>query len=184
MWEKEEMDKMSNVTKEILDWVKTIVVSLVIALVITTFIRPTLVKGSSMYPTLEENDYLIINKMAYKSDIPERGDIVVFKSELMQENGKKKDLVKRIVAVEGDTIKVTEGEVYVNGEMLDEEYINGDYTDGYVDIEVPKGYVFAMGDNRPNSLDSRDSRVGIVPVDHIVGKVGIRLFPFDKITKF
>lgn len=175
---------MSDLKKEVIDWIKTIAISLIIAFVITSFVRPTLVKGFSMFPTLEENDYLIINRIAYNGEYPSRGDIVVFKSDLLQENGKKKDLVKRIIAVPGDRIIVAQGQVYLNGTLLEEGYINGDYTDGSVDIEVPEGYVFAMGDNRPNSMDSRDSRIGVVPVDHIIGKVVVRLFPFDKINTF
>ncbi|SHH28298.1 signal peptidase I [Tepidibacter thalassicus] len=167
--------------KEIIEWVKTIAISLVIAFVITQFIRPTLVKGYSMYPTLEENDYLIINKIPYTIHEPARGDIVVFKSHLTQENGKEKDLVKRVIAVPGDKIKIINGKVYVNGKELKETYINGNYTDGYIDTTVPEGYIFAMGDNRPNSLDSRDPRVGMVSEDDIIGRAFLRLYPFNKI---
>ncbi len=172
---------MSKFTKEIIEWVKTIAISLVIALIITTFIRPTLVKGYSMYPTLEENDYLIINRIPYTTHTPAKGDIVVFKSHLTQENGKEKDLVKRIIGVPGDKIKIVDGKVYVNDVEQKEAYINGEYTDGYVDTIIPDGFVFAMGDNRPNSLDSRDSRVGLVKIDDIIGRAFVRLYPFSKI---
>ncbi|SKC75948.1 signal peptidase I [Maledivibacter halophilus] len=170
-------------TKEIFEWIKTIVVSVVIALVITTFIRPTLVKGHSMYPTLEPNNYLIINKIPYMIHEPERGDIVVFKSHLTTPDGKEKDLIKRVIAVEGDKIEVKNGKIYVNGEKVEEGYINGDYTSGDIEIEVDKDEVFVMGDNREASLDSRDPRVGTVDVDTIRGKVLVRLFPFNKIGK-
>ncbi|SHJ90815.1 signal peptidase I [Tepidibacter formicigenes] len=173
---------MSNkLKKEIIEWVKTIAISLVIAFVITQFIRPTLVKGYSMYPTLEENDYLIINRIPYTTHEPSRGDIVVFKSHLTQENGKEKDLVKRVIAVPGDKIKIISGKVYVNDKEIKEPYINGDYTDGYIDTIVPEGFVFAMGDNRPNSLDSRDPRVGMVSEDNIIGRAFIRLYPLNKV---
>lgn len=170
-------------TKEILEWIKTIVVSVVIALVITTFIRPTLVKGHSMYPTLEPNNYLIINKIPYMIHEPERGDIVVFKSHLKTFDGKEKDLIKRVIAVEGDTLEIKDGDIYVNGEKIHENYINGDYTSGDIKIEVGKGEVFVMGDNRGNSLDSRDPRVGPVDINTIRGKVLVRLFPFNEIGK-
>ncbi|TCO73823.1 signal peptidase I [Marinisporobacter balticus] len=169
--------------KEIVEWIKTIVISVVIALVITTFIRPTLVKGYSMYPTLNEYDYLIINKIPYMMHEPERGDIVVFKSHLKTEDGKEKDLIKRVIGIPEDHIKITGGEVFVNGEKLDERYINGDYTSGEIDIEVPENKIFAMGDNRENSLDSRDERVGPVGIDTVRGKVLVRLYPFNKIGK-
>lgn len=167
--------------REIFEWIKTIVVAVVIALVITTFIRPTLVKGQSMYPTLEPNNYLIINKIPYMMHKPERGDIVVFKSHLTTDDGKEKDLIKRVVAVEGDNVVIKEGVIYINGEKQEEDYINGNFTSGDIDINIPEGKVFVMGDNRQNSLDSRDPRVGNVDIETIIGKVLVRLFPFNEI---
>ncbi|WIF94986.1 signal peptidase I [Caminicella sporogenes] len=169
--------------KEIFEWIKTIAISIVIAFIITMFVRPTLVKGHSMYPTLEPNNYLIINKIPYMIHKPERGDIVVFKSSLETDNGKKKDLIKRVIALEGDKLVIKDGKVYVNGKELKEDYINGNYTSGDIDITIPKGKVFVMGDNRGNSLDSRDERVGLVDIDTIRGKVLVRLFPFSEIGK-
>lgn len=169
--------------REIFEWVKTIVVSVVIALVITTFIRPTLVKGQSMYPTLEPNNYLIINKIPYMMHKPERGDIVVFKSHLKTDEGKEKDLIKRVIAVEGDNVVIKDGIIYINGQKLEEDYINGDFTSGDVEVSVPEGKVFVMGDNRQNSLDSRDPKVGNVDIKTIIGKVLVRLFPFNEIGK-
>ncbi|MFZ5965629.1 MAG: signal peptidase I [Bacillota bacterium] len=169
--------------KEIWEWIKTIAISVVIAMIITTFIRPTLVKGYSMYPTLDEYDYLIINKIPYMMHEPERFDIVVFKSHIKTIEGKDKDLIKRVIGVAGDRVVVKDGQVYVNDELIDEDYINGDYTGGDIDITVPEDMVFVMGDNRQNSLDSRDERVGPVEVDTIRGKVLVRLFPFTKIGK-
>ncbi|SHJ84796.1 signal peptidase I [Paramaledivibacter caminithermalis] len=169
--------------KEIFEWIKTIIISIVIALVITTFIRPTLVKGQSMYPTLEPNNYLIINKIPYIIHEPERGDIIVFKSSLKTLDGKEKDLIKRVIAIEGDRIAVKDGKLYINGEEIKEDYINGDFTTGDIELQVPEDQVFVMGDNRGNSLDSRDPRVGTVDIHTIRGKVLVRLFPFNKIGK-
>jgi signal peptidase I len=171
------------VVKEIFEWIKTIIISIVIALVITTFIRPTLVKGQSMYPTLEPNNYLIINKIPYIIHEPERGDIIVFKSSLKTLDGKEKDLIKRVIAIEGDRIAVKDGKLYINGEEIKEDYINGDFTTGDIELQVPEDQVFVMGDNRGNSLDSRDPRVGTVDIHTIRGKVLVRLFPFNKIGK-
>lgn len=173
-----------SIKKEIFEWGKTIIIAIIMALIITTFVRPTLVRGISMYPTLEENDYLLIYRQAYRNEVAEHGDVIVFKSHLLQPNGKEKDLVKRVIGTEGDLIQVVDGKVYVNSEEINEDYINGDYTDGYVDAVVPEGHIFAMGDNRPNSLDSRDSSVGFIPMDDVIGKVFIRLFPFNKIKTF
>lgn len=169
-------------TKEIFEWVKTIVASVLIALFITMFIRPTLVKGYSMYPTLEPNNYLIINKVPYKIHEPERGDIVVFKSTLETADGKRKDLIKRVVAIPGDKIKISNNEVYVNNKKVEEPYINGGYTNGELPEQtIDTGMVFVMGDNRSKSKDSRDSDIGQVDINTIRGKVLVRLFPFTKI---
>ena len=167
--------------KEILEWIKTIVISVVIAMVITAFVRPTLVKGYSMYPTLSPYNYLIINKIPYMMHEPEKGDIVVFKSHLKTEDGKEKDLIKRVIAIAGDEIEVKDGAVSINGKTLNEPYINGNYTSRQKSAGGPEGTIFAMGDNRENSLDSRDERVGFVPTEVVRGKVLVRLYPFSQI---
>ena len=170
-----------KIKKEAIEWMKIIITALVFAFIITQFVRPTLVRGESMYPTLEENDYLIINRMSYKIGEPKRGDIIVFSTELLQEDGNTKDLVKRIIAVEGDHIKIEDSKVYVNDKIVDESYIHKNYTEGNVDMVIPKGKLFAMGDNREKSLDSRYEDVGLVNEKDIMGKVMIRLFPFNNI---
>lgn len=170
------------VKNTIIEWIKTIVISVIIALVIITFIRPTLVLEYSMYPTIQQYDYLIINKIAYKVGESQHGDIIVFKSNILLENGKNKRLIKRIIGVPGDTIEIKDGIVYRNGEALDEPYINGDYTSGNIEpTAIPEGKLFVMGDNRPNSMDSRSSQIGLISMDSVVGNVLIRLFPFNKI---
>lgn len=169
--------------KNILEWVRMIVISVVIAFLITQLIKPTIIKEHSMLPTLNENNYIILSKMAYFFDNePKFQDIVVFKSEFQTNNGKDKFLVKRVIGVEGDIIDIYDGNVYRNGELLLENYINGDFTPGDVfDQEVAENKLFVMGDNRPNSLDSRDESVGQVDVEEVVGKAVLRLYPFDEI---
>ena len=170
-----------SVRKEIIDWVKTIVISLVLAFLIVQVVKPTIVSGQSMYPTLNDKDYLILNRMAYKLGDINRGDIIVFKSDLKQENGKEKDLIKRVIAIPGDHLVIKDSKVYINGEVQNEPYIHNEYTSGDIDIVIPENDVFVMGDNRENSRDSRSSDVGLVNESDIIGEVMIRLFPFNKI---
>lgn len=168
----------------IIEWVKTIIISIAVAFLITQFIKPTIVKEHSMVPTLNEYDYIILNKVAYIGDkSPEFGDIIVFKSELLTEDGKKKYLIKRVIGVGGDTITVADGDVYRNGVILEEPYINGDYTAGDIrELAVEEGKLFVMGDNRPNSMDSRDMvEVGQIDESRVLGKTFLRLYPFNQI---
>lgn len=177
----------TTIKKEIVDWIKTIALAITLALLITSFIEPTLVQQTSMYPTLDNNDYLLLHKRAYSNNkVPHYGDIIVFRSDLELPNGKKKNLVKRVIGIGGDHIQIREGIVFRNNEMLTENYINGKVTDGLVDEIVPNGQIFVMGDNRPNgnSIDSRDPSIGTIAEDRIVGRVFIRLFPFNKIQTF
>ncbi len=170
-----------KVKKEIFEWIKVFALAIVFAFLITQFIKPTLVRGDSMYSTLEEGDYLIINRMAYKFGDPQRGDIIVFESDLQQDDGTSKDLVKRVIGVGGDTVKIENSKVYVNGTELDEPYIDDQITEGNVDTVVPEGTVFVLGDNRDISLDSRYEQVGFINESDILGKVFVRLYPFNKI---
>ena len=163
-------------------WIKDILIATLIAILIMTFIKPTIVKESSMQPTLYANNYIFLAKQAYLFSEPKRGDIVVFHTALTTSDGHEKLLIKRVVGLPGDVITIAEGCVYINDELIKEPYINGETTTGYIDnLSVPEGDVFVMGDNRGVSIDSRDSRVGCVPIDLIIGKAFLRLYPFDMI---
>lgn len=175
------MEAIYIMKHEIMEWLKALVSSIVIVGIILFFVRPTLVKGDSMFPTIKEHNYLIIEKMSYRFGEPEAGDIIVFKSELKENSFKNKDLIKRVIGVPGDHIQIMDGIVVVNGEAIKEEYINEPYTFGSIDIEIPEEKVFVMGDNRQVSRDSRDSAVGLVSFDKIRGKIWVRLYPFNKI---
>ncbi len=167
------------------EWIRDIIAAVVIAAVVLTFIKPTIVKERSMEPTLYNNDYLFISKQSYKLfGEPKRGDIIVFHTELETNDGHEKMLIKRIIGLPGDTVEFMNGQVYVNGELLTEDYIKEPYTDPHdagTYFEVPEGCVFAMGDNRGVSMDSRYRDVGYVAIDDILGKAVIRLFPFNQI---
>lgn len=172
------------------EFIKDLIIAIIIVAAITFVIKPTIVKESSMEPTLFENNYLIINKLSYfHKPHPGYGDIIVFKSDLDKTDGTgKKLLIKRVIGVEGDTMTITDGQVYRNGELLEEAYVNGQETfadEGMdiVDMEIGEDQVFVMGDNRQVSLDSRSPEVGTISEESVVGKAVVRLFPFDEITR-
>ncbi len=164
------------------EWIKDILIAVVIAVVVIQFIKPTVVKQSSMEPNFYENDYLFVSKQSYKLfGDPQRGDVVVVHSSLVQDNGDEKMLIKRIVGMPGEIIDIHDGQVYINGEALAEDYTKEGYTGGELEnYVVPQGEYFCMGDNRRVSIDSRDSSVGCIPRDEIVGKVVLRLYPFSE----
>lgn len=191
-------EKKKGLVGELMEIINIFVMAIVLALVIVQFIRPTRVDGLSMYPTLDNNDYLIINRVTRYTGV-ERGDIVVFDSSMeinslnkeksifkkivdfaLQDDSNTKDLVKRVIAVGGDHLQVSNNEVRVNGKLLKEDYVSqGNRTEGNIDTVIPKGHVFCMGDNRMRSLDSRYSEVGYVPVNKIIGTVLVRLLPIS-----
>jgi signal peptidase I len=170
------------------DLIKDIIIAIIIVLAITAVIKPTIVKEDSMLDTLQSNNYLFVNKLAYKfKDHPERGDIIVFRSDLINEqDGSKKLLIKRVIGVEGDVISFEDDYVYRNGKLLDEDYLYEEepafrnYPNGS-EFVVGEDEIFAMGDHRSVSWDSRSEDVGMVPEDKVVGKAFIRLFPFNEI---
>lgn len=165
--------------------VRDILLALLLALAISLLIRPTIVKEISMVPTLEENNYLMIAKQAYRFGDVARDDIIVFHSSLMDDEGKEKLLIKRIIGIPGDVLTISNGKVYRNGNRIQEPYIMGGI-DGETNGElynyvVPENFVFVMGDNREVSLDSRSEEVGPVRISDIIGKAFFRLYPFDQI---
>lgn len=165
------------------EFIKDIIIALVIVVAITLVIKPTIVKESSMEPTLYENNYLFVNKLAYMTkDHPEYGDIIIFKSNIDKEDGNgKKILIKRVIGVENDIMTISDGSVYRNGVRVDEPYTLEGFTTGELtDYVVPQDEVFVMGDNRSVSLDSRSQEVGTVSEDDIVGKAFVRLYPFSE----
>lgn len=162
------------------DLVETCITAAVIAVLILFFIAKVgTVVGTSMLSTMEPGDRYVLTSLFYT---PKQGDIVVFSPNEDDANGEKL-WVKRIIATEGQTVEIKSGEVYVDGEKLDEYYLDEDiYTEPKLYGEktvVPDGCVFVMGDNRPVSKDSR--YIGPVSVESIVGKVFFRFWPLNKI---
>ncbi len=158
--------------------VRDIAIALAIVIVVTMFIKPTIVKETSMQPTLYENNYLLVNKQAYRFGDEERGDIIVFHSDLED----KELLIKRIIGLPGDVITIDQGKVFLNGTELQEDYTLEGVTPGQLmDFTVPEGQLFVMGDNRRVSIDSRSEEVGCVDEDDVMGKAFVRLYPFNEI---
>ena len=166
-----------------------LIIALAIAAVILFFVRPTIVKQSSMENTLKENDYVIMYKQAYRSTLPERGDIIIFQSSLEDLNtGQGKLLIKRVIGLPGDAISIRDNQLYINGLHYAEDYLKDGYTPAETNppeggtFIVPDYQYFVMGDNRAGSIDSRSNDVGCVSLDQIRGKAVLRLFPFNKIS--
>ena len=167
---------------ELWEWIKSIGTALVIVLIIHFFIfNLSTVKGQSMQPTLLDGEWLFINKIGYIIGGPDRGDIVILKDP-NNRLGFREFLVKRIVGLAGDTIEVSNGKLYINGQEYDEPYTDVEIQDGnYGPLVVPSGNFFVMGDNR-HHYESTDSRkFGPVPESLIKGKAQFIMWPLDKI---
>ncbi len=170
--------------RTILEWLGVIGGGIAIALLVEAFlIQAFWIPSPSMEPTLDVGDRVLVNKLSYKFHDVHRGDVVVFErppSASTGEDGEIKDLIKRVIAVGGDTIEGREGEVYVNGEHIDENYLEpGTPTDNLPLKTIPDGHVFVMGDNRTNSEDSRI--FGTIDEGDIVGRAFIRVLPITDI---
>ena len=211
--------KLSERTKDIIEWIICILVALVLALLIRYFIgTPTVVKMSSMKPTLIENQRLILNRWTRTThQVPERGDIITLEAPsdklvdiddtdnvisrydnepsnwfskftyYFLEIGKE-SYIKRVIALPGEHLEIKDGKVYINGEELDEPYLQdnvittaGDVNNPFYDLVVPENCIFVMGDNRAGSTDSR--AFGCIPLDKVEGTVWIRFWPFNLFGK-
>lgn len=206
-----------NIAKEVFEWIICIIIALILAFLIRYFIgTPTIVKHSSMYPTLKENQRLLLNRThRITNKTPEVGDIITFEAPSQsfdanncdQLNPKavyknvemsnieklgynvlevtKTSYIKRVIALEGTHVQIEDGKVYINGELFEEDYLDESVitdSDVFSDFIVPEGYVFAMGDNRENSVDCRE--LGCIPLDKIEGTVLCRWWPFTEFKTF
>ena len=207
---------MNDKVKNILEWVYCIVIAFVLALLFRYFIAtPTIVKQRSMFPTLKENQRLLLNRTFRITGAElERGDIVTFeapssgykKYEADQSNPvakyknepegifnrfvyysleiTKRSYIKRVIALPGEHVKIENNTIYINGEILEEDYLRDDVvteSDVFHDFIVPEGYFFAIGDNRTSSTDCRN--LGCIPFEKLEGIVSFRFWPFDVFGK-
>jgi signal peptidase I len=167
--------------EELLTWFKTLASAAVYATLIVTFVcQVARVEGQSMSPTLEDQDRLIVNKLIYRLSSPKRGDIVM----LYYPANPDKSFVKRVIAEEGQEVRILDGKVYVDGEHVDDVYVPPQYRshDDYGPVKLKDGYYFVMGDHRNNSSDSR--HWGDVPKKYIIGKVQLRWWPLSSARLF
>ena len=169
-------DRWARAGLEIVSALQTLVSAAVYATLIVTFgFQVARVDGQSMAPTLEDHDRLIVNKLVYEVGEPRPGDIVMLYYPLNPE----KMFVKRVIAKEGDTVRIVDGRVYVNDQPLHDDYVAAEFRshDDWGPQVVQQGYYFVMGDHRNNSSDSR--HWGFVPKKYIVGKVKVRWWPIQ-----
>jgi signal peptidase I len=178
-----------------------IIIAFALALLIKTFlIQAFFIPSESMVPTLRVGDRVLVNKLVYDFGEPQRGDVIVFENPSLQDpdgnvfeavwnwlveglgfsTDPTKDFIKRVVGVPGDTVEMKKGKVFVNGELIAEPYISNRGAQDYAPTQVEPDHVFVMGDNRPNSQDSR-SALGQIPLDKIVGKAFVLLWPPSRI---
>jgi signal peptidase I len=158
-------------------WVRDLVVSVVVSTFIIIFLyQPVRVEGTSMLPMLEDQDRLFINKLAYRLGEVHRGDVVVF----LYPHDHEKSYIKRVIALPGDDLRIDHGQVYVNGNAIDEKYVPLRFTDdrSQPEMVVPEHEYFVMGDHRSISSDSRD--FGPVERNLIYGKAAFVYWPMDQ----
>ncbi len=161
-------------TRNLVEWVVVIVCALVVAVVVKAFlVQAFYIPSPSMTPTLQPDDRVLVNKLSYRMHGVERGDLVVFES---PQPAPEKDLIKRVIGLPGDTVEGRDGHVLVDGKTLEESYLaDGVVTGAFGPVVIPPNHYWVMGDNRPNSSDSRV--FGAIPKSLIVGKAFVKVWP-------
>ena len=171
--------------KEIINWVVYFICLLAVVFVINTFVvQRTMVSGDSMYPYLHNKDQLMMDKLSYRFHDPERFDIVVFP---VVRDGKEEYYIKRVIGLPGETIQIIGDTIYINGKVLKEHYGLEPMVSGGIaekPIKLGKDEFFVLGDNRNDSIDSRDGEsVGVVKRKNIDGHAILRIYPFSRFGK-
>ncbi len=194
-------EKPKLTRKIIRELIETVLLVLLVFMTIRVMVHNYQVEGLSMYPSLDNGEFLIVNRWSYSwinlsrfsKVIPgwdvsqnsrkfifgeiKHGDIVVFKDPV----GGNKELIKRVIGLPGDTLEIISGRVYIDGYLLEEPYLNQYWKGDYPVIVIPDGFIYVLGDNRNNSLDSRSINIGLVPITNIAGKAIFLYWPLSTI---
>jgi signal peptidase I len=172
----------------LLEFIQSIVLALSVFVLLYLFVaQPNEVKGSSMYPNFKDKEYLLTEKISYQLGNPERGDVVIFNAPPSEPCAADEcEYIKRVIGVPGDRVMVSEGDVYVNGNKLDQGFLPepvytspGDYMQEGIERVVPDGQYLCFGDNRPNSRDGRE--FGPINRKLIVGKAFMKYWPISAV---
>lgn len=171
-----------GVIRELLGWVLYIIIIIGLTYFIVTYIgQRTSVSGSSMEPTLSDGDNLIVDKISYRFNDPERYDIIVFPYQYEEDTY----YIKRIIGLPGETVQIIDGYTYINGELLESDIYGAEIMEyaGIAEVPITLGEdeYFVLGDNRNHSADSREASVGVLTRDMLMGRAWVRIYPFDKI---
>ncbi len=162
---------------EILDWLKYIAIAVILALLIRHFIVLNIkVPTQSMLPTIQLEDQVLVNRFIYRFRTPRRGDIIVFK----YPDNPEELYVKRLIGLEGEEVEIIDGELYIDGRLIEEEYLYEEMRGSFGPYRVPEGGYFMMGDNRNDSNDSRFWNNQFVAGHQIIGKAFFTLFPLGR----
>ena len=164
------------------DWAETIVVAFVMALIIRAFFLQVFwIPSSSMEPTLEIHDRIVVNKVSYHFRPPRRNEVVVFR-QVKAPNVPKRDLIKRLKGLPGEKLQIKDGIIYINDHKIEEQHqFNQDFMD-FGPVTIPADSYFVMGDNRPASADSR--YWGFLPKQNVIGPAFLRIWPLTKAGTF
>jgi len=159
--------------RQVRDIITTILIALIVFAILQVTVGSFKVYGQSMVPTVENGDYILVNKLSYILGNPHRGEIVIFH----HPQNSKNDLIKRIIGLPGDTVEIKDGKLFVNDIELQEEYILEPPKYKYHQSEIPPDHYLVLGDNRNNSADSHNGWT--VPRENIVGKAWLNYWPIS-----
>ncbi|OGC24085.1 signal peptidase I [candidate division WOR-1 bacterium RIFOXYB2_FULL_42_35] len=173
------LNKKAFLKHWLFDWTETVVVAFILALIIRAFFLQVFwIPSSSMEPTLDIKDRIVVNKVAYHFRQPKRQEIIVFR-QVAPEGTPKRDLIKRLMGLPGETLIIKDGIVFVNDKEIKETHaMNSDYAD-FGPVIIPDDSYFVLGDNRPASADSR--YWGFLPKKNLIGPAFLRLWPLNKL---